>query len=171
MKTIFFVLFLSLFALTISGQNTSKQKSSASDFSAVTIEGKTVDTTELRGKVIVLNLWYINCPNCIHEIKLLNILVNEYKNNKDVVFLSLATNKKPALEKFLKTNPFAYQIIPDSAQLMLSRFGKPDKNGMLYIGFPLHIVIDKNGNQTVNVEGVKGVEAVKKELKKQFPND
>lgn len=171
MKTIFVVLFLSLSALTIFGQNKSKTNASANDFSAVTIEGKTVNTAELRGKVVVLNLWYINCPNCIHEIKLLNGIVNEYKNNKDVVFLSLATNKKPALDKFLKTNPFAYQIIPDSAQLMLSRFGKPGKDGALYIGFPLHIVIDKNGGQTVNVEGIKGVEAVKKELKKQFPNN
>lgn len=170
MKTIFGVFFLCLFALAISGQNKSKPNASALDFSAVTIEGKSVNTAELRGKVIVLNLWYINCPNCIHEIKMLNILVDEYKNNRDVVFLSLATNKKPALDKFLKTNPFAYQIIPDAAQLMLSRFGKPGKDGVSYIGFPLHVVIDKNGNQTVNVEGIKGVEAVKKELKKQFPN-
>ena len=171
MKTIFIVLFLCLSALTIFGQTQSKQDSSKNDFSAVTIEGKTVSTSELRGKVIVLNLWYINCPNCIQEIKMLNGIVDQYKNNKNVVFLSLATNKKSALEKFLKTNPFSYQIVPDAAQLMLSRFGKPAKDGSLYIGFPLHIVIDKTGNQTVNVEGIKGVEAVKKELKKQFPNN
>ena len=55
----------------------------------------------MRGKVVVLNLWFINCPNCVDEIKLLNKVVDDYKD-KDVVFFGLATNKKPELDKFLK---------------------------------------------------------------------
>ena len=168
MKIKFSVLFIFLFTFSIYGQQTSNQKTVETDFSATTLDGKMLDTAKLRGKVIVLNLWFINCPNCIQEIKLLNKIVEEYKDNKDVVFLGLATNKKSELEKFLKKTPFAYQIVSDMATTILTKFGKPDKKGQIYMGFPMHIVIDREGKTVVRIEGIKGVEAVKNELKKQF---
>ena len=36
-------------------------------FTGTTLDGKTIDFAELRGKVVVLNLWFINCPNCMRR--------------------------------------------------------------------------------------------------------
>ena len=138
------------------------------DFTALAMDGTKVDTVELRGKVVVLNLWFINCPNCVEEIKQLNQLVDDYKSNKDVVFLAPAASKKPDIEKFLSKYPFKYQIIPNAAMIIISKFGTPDKKGDVVIPFPMHYVLDRDGKTVVKIQGMKGIEAVRSELKKQF---
>ena len=168
MKNLF--VFAALLALAVSAfgqQPKTEEKPLAPTFSATTLEGITLNTADLKGKVIVLNLWFINCPNCVQEIKLLNQVVDDYKD-KDVVFLALATNKKPDLEKFLKKNPFKFQILPDQMMTILTKFGAPDKSGKIEIPFPVHIVIDREGRLINRMTGIKGVEMVKNELKKQF---
>src|SRR3569832_1469140 len=74
------------------------------DFTAATMDGARIDTSQLRGKILVFNLWFINCPNCLEEMKQLNKLVADYSGNKDVVFLAPAASRKGDLEKFLKKN-------------------------------------------------------------------
>lgn len=147
-------------------QKKADEKPLAPTFKAETVDGKIVNTAELRGKVIVLNLWFINCPNCLQEIKLLNEVVDQYAG-KDVVFLGLAANTKPDLQKFLKKNPFKFQVIPNAGQYMTTSYGEL-KEGAYYLGFPTHVVIDREGRVVLKMEGIKGVEAVKNELKKQF---
>ena len=159
--------FLALAVSVFGQQKNAAEISLAPTFSAATIEGKVVNTADLKGKVVVLNLWFINCPNCVEEIKLLNQVVDAYKD-KDVVFLALATNKKPELEKFLKKNPFKFQVVPDQMMTILTKFGTPDQSGKIEIPFPVHIVIDREGKLINRMNGIKGVEMVKNELKKQF---
>ncbi|CAN5371244.1 hypothetical protein BH10ACI1_BH10ACI1_22810 [soil metagenome] len=164
----FFAVFaVFIFVLPVFGQQKkNNEKPLAPTLKAAAIDGNIVNTADLRGKVIVLNLWFINCPNCIQEINLLNKVVEEY-NGKDVVFLGLATNNKTDLQKFLKKNPFKYQIIPNAGQYMLASYGEV-KNGEYFLGFPTHVVIDRDGQIILKIQGIKGVEAVRKELEKQF---
>lgn len=133
------------------------------------MDGRMIDTASLRGKVVVINLWYVNCPNCLEEMAELNKLVDQYTDNKDVVFLSLAASKKATLEQFLKTHPFKYQVVPDATMIILTKFGIPDENGDINVPFPMHYVLDRQGNIVVKTQGVKGINAVKKELEKQSP--
>ena len=170
MKLLFLALVIIIFAFSAFGQKTTGEKKNekplATDLKAATIDGKIVNTADLRGKVIVLNLWFINCPNCLQEIKMLNEIVDEYAG-KDVVFLGLATNTRTELQKFVKKNPFKYQIVPNAGDFMLESYGEL-KNSEYYLGFPTHVVIDREGYIVLKMQGIKGVEAVKKELKKQL---
>jgi len=166
MRAAFCLVFCFLLALTAFGQKKIDGKSVAPAFNVTSIDGKIFDSASLKEKVVVLNLWFINCPNCVAEIKLLNKLVDEYKD-KDVVFIGLATNKKAELEKFLKKNPFKYNIVPQAIQTILS-FGEPDKNGEINIAFPMHVVIDRNGAIVVRRSGMKGLGDVQNELERQF---
>ncbi len=166
MKYPFLLLLLVVFAFSAAAQT--KSSAMPTDFAALAMDGSKVDTSALRGKIVVLNLWFVNCPNCIEEIKLLNKLVDDYKTSKDVVFLAPAASKKPDLEKFLRKYPFNYQIIPNGSMIILTKFGTPDKNGDINIPFPMHYVLDRDGKTVVKVQGVKGVEAVRAELKKQL---
>lgn len=162
----FYVLFAVLvFAFSISAQN---QIGASPSFAAIDMAGQKVDTTALKGKVVVLNLWFINCPNCVEEIKLLNSLVDQYKDNKDVVFLGVAASRKPDLEKFLVKNPFKYTVIPNGSMIIISKFGDAGKNGELSVPFPMHYVLDRDGKIVTKVQGIKGIEAVKAELTKQL---
>ena len=161
MKLIFVSLAILLFALSMSAQSLQP------NFTAVDMNGKNVELSALHGKVVVINLWFINCPNCLEEIKQLNTLVDDYKGKSDVVFLGLAASPKPALERFLAKTPFEYTIIPNAQMIILTKFGTPDKNGQIDVPFPMHYVIDRDGKIVLKQQGVKGVEAVRKELQKQ----
>ena len=144
------------------------QGASAPTFSAVAMDGTMIDTASLRGKVVVINLWFVNCPNCVQEIRSLNQLVDQYSNNKDIVFVGLATNRKSDIEKFLAKNPFKYVIVPNATQVILTKFGTPDENGDIVVAFPMHYILDRNGNILLKSQGIKGVDAIKKELEDQF---
>ncbi len=170
MKNLLVLFAVIIFGFSAFGQKKSDEKKNekplAPTFRAKTIDGNTVNTTDLRGKVIVLNLWFISCPNCLQEIKMLNQIVDEYAG-KDVVFLGLASNNTADLQKFVKRNPFKYQVVPDAGRFMLAGFGEL-KKGEYNLGFPTHVVIDREGYIVLKMEGIKGVEAVRNELKKQF---
>ncbi len=169
MRVVLSLIFCLLLAAAIFGQQKKPvAQPSAPDFKVSSIDGKTFDSEKLKGKVVVLNLWFVNCPNCVEEIKLLNKLVDEY-TKKDVVFIGLATNDKAKLESFLKKNPFKYNIIPKAMQTILS-FGEPDKNGEINIPFPMHVVVNRDGKIVVRRSGIKGLDAVKAELKRQLEN-
>jgi peroxiredoxin len=106
----------------------------ASPFTVKDITGKTYSLKKLKGKVVVLNFWFVECKPCVMEIPDLNKLVDKYKG-KDVVFIGLATNDKTRIENFIKNTPFNYQIISDS---------KAVAEMYKVSSYPTHIVIDKN---------------------------
>ncbi|WP_316799296.1 TlpA disulfide reductase family protein [Pedobacter frigidisoli] len=105
-------------------------------FKATDMNGNKFDLRNAKDKVIVLNFWFINCPPCRSEIPQLNELVEQYKDNKDVIFLAIATDDRYDLKNFIKTNPFQYNIV-DSGRSIAEKY-----NLRLY---PTHVVIDKNG--------------------------
>ena len=165
------ILLFFLFALGVSSAFAQEfrllGKLPAPELKLTTLDGKTVNTADLRGKIVVYNFWFIGCPPCMEEIPKLNEIVDEFQG-KDVIFLALATNNKADLNKFLQKKPFKYQIISDAAPLMLAGYGEADKSGTLRIAFPTHIVVNRQGFVEVKVTGIKGLEDVKRELRKQF---
>lgn len=157
-----------IFVSTVSAQSATNSQSNAPNFKVQSLDGKIFDSAELRGKIIVLNLWFVNCPHCVEEIQALNKIVESYAGNNDVVFLGLATNNKAELQKFLNKHPFKFNVVPNAGEFMLFSFGEKQKNGSYFLPFPTHVVISREGKIVVKTNGIKGVEAVKTELAKQF---
>jgi thiol-disulfide isomerase/thioredoxin len=91
---------------------------------------------DLKGKVLVVNFWFINCPPCRAEIPDLNELVEEYKDNKDVIFVAIGLDPWFELKEYLKKQPFNYHLVTDG-----SYYAK-DNNVNSY---PTNVVVDKNG--------------------------
>ena len=116
------------------------------DFVFKDILGKTYTPEDIKGKVVVINLWFTSCAPCIEEMPELNKLVKEYENNDAVLFLALALDEKgPRLSKFLETHIFNYNIVPDSQDYIVEK---------LQVGiFPTHIVLDKNSNVVFTLAG------------------
>jgi thiol-disulfide isomerase/thioredoxin len=82
-------------------------------FSTHDMNGKKIKLKDLRGKVVMLNFWFIGCPPCRAEIPELNKLVELYKDNPNVVFLAVALDARWDIRDFLKTTPFNFDIIDD----------------------------------------------------------
>ena len=116
------------------------------DFVFKDILGNTYTPEDIKGKVVVINLWFISCAPCIEEMPELNKLVKEYENNDAVLFLALALDEKgPRLNTFLETHVFNYNIVPDSQDYIIKK--------LQINSFPTHIVLDKNSNVVFTLSG------------------
>jgi len=114
------------------------------NFSTTDMNGKKYKLKDLKGKIVILNFWFINCPPCRAEILELNKLVREYKDSSDIVFLAIALDNKSDLMIFLKSNPFDYAII-DS--------GRDIANQYDVTAYPTHAVIDQQGKAYFHTTG------------------
>ncbi|MEJ7558424.1 MAG: TlpA disulfide reductase family protein [Pedobacter sp.] len=129
----------------------------APEFEGTTLGGKPIRLSKLKGKVVVLNFWFIACVPCRLEITPLNTVVQQFKG-KDVVFLSIAREKESDLKKHLESTSFLFQTIADPN----SAIG--NKTFHLF-GYPTTLVIDKTGKIRYYALGGKiNEEAVHKEL-------
>ena len=71
-----------------------------------TIQGPSLNEIrwdKLKGKVVVLEFWNINCVPCVQAIPHLNELVVQFSNR--VVFISISDDNGDYLKKFLKRKP------------------------------------------------------------------
>ena len=104
-------------------------------FDVQSLGGANLRLADLKGKVVVLNFWFIACPPCRVEIPKLNQLVEEYRG-AEVVFIAFAPDSEDDLREFQKTTTFEYHIIPNSTPVAES-YG--------VTGAPTHILIDREG--------------------------
>jgi peroxiredoxin len=118
-------------------------KEAAPAFNVTSLDGRKLDLAALKGKVVVLNFWYIACPPCQAEMPGLNSLVSEFKD-KEVVFIAFATDQEKELREFLKTKAFNYQIIP-KAETINQKY-----NINLW---PTHIILNRDGNIAQRITG------------------
>ena len=72
------------------------------------IDGSVKSFSDYKGKLLVINFWYINCGPCIVEMPYLNDLVDKYKN-EDIQFLALSFDTIPDIKSFLNRTEFKYE--------------------------------------------------------------
>jgi peroxiredoxin len=106
-------------------------------FNFVDLKGNRYSSESTKGKIVVLNCWFIGCQACEEEMPELNELVSQYKNRKDVVFISLALDSKKKLEPFLKRKPFNYAIVANQNQFISKTLN--------INAFPTQFIINKQG--------------------------
>jgi len=104
-------------------------------FTVRTLDGRTLSLADLRGKVVVLSFWFIGCPACFAMEPKLNDFKARFAES-DVVFLAMTSDRKDALEKYLKKERFDYLQAADAKDAMAH---------FAFRGFPKNIVIDKRG--------------------------
>lgn len=125
------------------------QGKKAIDLKARTIDDKLINLADYKGKVILLNFWFIGCPPCMGEIPDLNKIDSTYKNS-DFVLISLAKDDSARVKKFLSSiqskqiQKINYPIITNSNTIE-----------KLYniVSHPTSILIDKKGTIRLFNEG------------------
>ena len=127
-----------------------KDKKKINEFSGYDMNGSFIDTKSLKGKIIVLNFWFIRCPPCRMERPFLNKLVDEYAADSNIVFIAVSLDPKFQLDSFLKANPFKYRVVPDG--MSIAGENKVEQ-------YPTHVILDKQGKiafNTVSYNAVTG---------------
>lgn len=62
----------------------------AKDFTGIDMEGNKVQLSDLKGKVIYVDLWATWCGPCLVEMPYYDSLKKKYKENTDIAFISLS---------------------------------------------------------------------------------
>jgi thiol-disulfide isomerase/thioredoxin len=117
----------------------------AKDFALKNIKGETVVLSSFKNKVVVLDFWATWCAPCKASFPSMQELVNNYKQDSDVVFLFIDVweNKTPqkmqeeAL-RLTKDNNYSFNVLLDINDKVVSNFKVE--------GIPQKFVIDKRGN-------------------------
>lgn len=107
------------------------------DFTMTDIDGKIISKEELKGKVTVINFWFVGCSPCEMERPELNGLTKLYEANENVVFISFAKNNAEQLRSFLTDHPFKFKPIPTGKDEIKTKFGVDS--------YPVTVIVDKEG--------------------------
>ena len=107
------------------------------DFNFTDLNGVVYNKAATNGKILILKCWFIHCVTCVKEFPELNQLVKDYRKDKNVIFLSLASDNKNDLIDFLKKKQFNYAVIPNSDMYMKQSLGVQS--------YPTHLFVDENG--------------------------
>ncbi|MEV0736139.1 TlpA disulfide reductase family protein [Streptomyces sp. NPDC050549] len=118
-------------------------RQAAPDLSGKTIDGKTIDTADYKGKVVVVNVWGSWCSPCRAEADNL-VQVAKATAGKGVQFVGLNTrdtSTEPAVA-FEKKYAVPYPSLYDPTGKLMLRFRKGTLNPQ---AIPSTIVIDRDG--------------------------
>jgi thiol-disulfide isomerase/thioredoxin len=107
-----------------------------------TVDGKTLDLQQQKGKVVFINFWATWCPPCLAELPSVNDLYLKVKDNPNIVFLSIdADNNLPKSSLFLKNRGYLFPVYSGNLTLPPA----------FYSGnIPTTLVIDKKGDVVFN---------------------
>lgn len=109
----------------------------APNFTAKSIEGKEIELSQLKGKVVVLNFWFTRCQPCIAEMHDLNKIVDYYAS-QDVVFISFSYEEETVVKAFLEKHPFKFATVAKSEYIRRDIL-------KLFSMWPYSVIIDREG--------------------------
>ena len=105
------------------------------DLTVEQLNGERVSFNDLISKTVVVNWWHIACAPCIEEMPGLNKLVEQYRQNPNIVFVAIAHNQKEHVARFLEEREFSYiQTLANEEAAKL--FGE---------SYPVHLIINSEG--------------------------
>ena len=131
-------------ALFFFGQNSGQRSrivregDRAPEFRLTSLDGKTVDLTAHRGKVVMVHFWATWCPPCVEELPTLERLYRAYLG-KDLEILAVSVDEggAGAVVPFMQKNRFALPILLNPDQSVSRSYGT--------FKFPETYLVDRDG--------------------------
>jgi peroxiredoxin len=108
------------------------------DFTATTLDGKTISDRQLIGRVTIINFWFEACAPCIAEFDALSELYHKFKDDSSFQFLSFTFEQVEDAKAIVQKFNIPYDVSSISHEECSSRlnFG---------FGFPTTIIINQSG--------------------------
>jgi thiol-disulfide isomerase/thioredoxin len=97
----------------VMGERAAEPKA-APAFNLKTLDGKMVSLDSLKGKVVAINFWGIWCGWCVHELPDYQKLYEQYKNDPDVVILTIDNDQNPNdVPPWMTQKKFSFPVLYD----------------------------------------------------------
>lgn len=108
------------------------------DVNLINNRGEVVTLADFKGKVVFINFWATWCPPCIAEMPSIQILHDKFKDDSDVVILTVEIeSKKEKAKQFMKRKKLTLPVYYPNSNLPIVLF-----DGTL----PTTVILDKEGN-------------------------
>ena len=116
------------------------------DLEFTTLDGETMRLSDLRGKVVLLNVWATWCPPCVKEMPMLDQLKNEHSDSAfDVVTVSIDRNPQEPAEFFDRNNIQHLKPWHDGTYSTSFKVSAP--------GLPVSIIYSPEGREIARISG------------------
>jgi thiol-disulfide isomerase/thioredoxin len=74
------------------------------DFKYVSIDGDSINSSDLEDKIVIVNIWFVGCKGCKQEEPYLRKVTEEYQGDEEVVFLGFCMSKPERIKNYLEQN-------------------------------------------------------------------
>ena len=123
------------------------QASPAPGVTFVSIKGEKVATSDLLGRVVLVNFWATDCPTCVKEMPKLVQTYNKYQpQGFEVIAVAMRHDPPNYVLNYTEKNALPFKVALDP----LGELAKAFDNVKLT---PTTIVIDKRGNVVTRILG------------------
>jgi thiol-disulfide isomerase/thioredoxin len=145
---------------------TRKTTTPAPVFSINRLDGAVVNSSEFRGRVVLLDFWATWCPVCRREMPELNKLYRQYQGNSNVSFWAVDVQKNgdtpEKAREFMLKSGFTLPVAVANEKSMEAL------DSLNLEGYPALIIIDKSGRVRLVHSGYDGSERLQAELAREI---
>lgn len=109
----------------------------APEFTAVDLDGISVQLSDFRGRPVWINFWATWCPPCRAELPEINAVYQDVQNQGVVLLAVSVSEDRATVLKYLTKIGYAIPAVLDENGAVATRYAVS--------GFPTHIFVDKAG--------------------------
>jgi thiol-disulfide isomerase/thioredoxin len=133
------------------------------EFSMIRVDGRVVDSSTFKGRVVVLDFWATWCAPCRQEFPVLEKLYQHYKANPNVAFFAIDVNRDGETPEkaraFVAKAGYTIPIAYDDKEIVTRLKAE---------GYPHLLLLDKAGHVRLEHIGYDGAERFVENLSKQI---
>lgn len=127
------------------------------------LNGKILDTSSLKGKIVVVNFWAAWCTPCADEVPQFIALQSKYEDQGvQVVGISI-DDSEGELRDFYRKFKMNYPVIAGSQQIAQAYGG--------ILGLPTTLIIDRDGTIQKKINGATDFGSLEKEVALLLPKN
>lgn len=128
-----------------------------------TPDGKSANSDDWRGKVLVVNFWASWCPPCVEEMPTLDKIAQEYAS-KNVLIVGIGIDSPSNIRQFLEKTPVSYPIMIGG----LDGSALAKQMGNAQGALPYTVIINAKGKSVFTKLGKISEEELKKAINSAF---
>ena len=117
----------------------------APDFDLESLDDQYISLSQYRGKIVVLNFWYVTCNPCIEEMPYFQDLQEQWSGDEDIVILAVNYQNDPGtVQDFIDIGQYTFTVLLDTDGAVGAQFANL---------FPTTYFIDADGVIQYKKEG------------------